>query len=69
MKKTTLLAAALLLAACGETTDPAEKFRDALPKPEAARVDTLQERGAGHRRRAGGASRRATRRCCSPSTP
>jgi hypothetical protein len=43
MKKTTLLAAALLLAACGETpSDPAQQFRDALPKAEAARVATYQ---------------------------
>jgi hypothetical protein len=42
MKKTTLLAAALLLAACAETTDPAETFRDALPKTEAVKVDTYQ---------------------------
>lgn len=43
MKKTTLLAAALLLAACGEATiDPAEEFREALPKVEAVEVATYQ---------------------------
>jgi hypothetical protein len=42
MKKTSLLAAALLLAACAETTDPAVAFRDALPSPEAAKVDTYR---------------------------
>ena len=42
MQKTSLLAAALLLAACAETPDPAEKFRDALPKAEAAKVETYQ---------------------------
>jgi hypothetical protein len=47
MQKTTLLAAALTLAACSETTtDPAETFRDALPKAEAARVDTYQSEAA-----------------------
>lgn len=46
MKKTmALLAAALVLAACAEI-DPAEKFRDALPKPEAVRVATPQDEGA-----------------------
>lgn len=42
MKKTTLLlAAAIALAACGPQ-DPAEKFRDALPKTEAVTVGTPQ---------------------------
>jgi hypothetical protein len=45
MKKTTaLLAAALVLAACGEV-DPAEQFRDALPKSQAVQVGTPQAEG------------------------
>jgi hypothetical protein len=46
MQKTSLLAAALLLAACAETPDPAARFRDALPKTEAAKVDTYQSEAA-----------------------
>ncbi len=42
MKKTTLLfTAAIALAACGQQ-DPAEKFRDALPKTQAVQVGTPQ---------------------------
>lgn len=45
MKKTTvLLAAALVLAACGEV-DPAQQFRDALPKSQAVQVGTPQTEG------------------------
>lgn len=43
MKTTTLLllaAAALFTAACGTETDPAEQFRDAMPKKEAIRIGT-----------------------------
>jgi len=43
-KTTTLLTAALVLAACGET-DPAQQFRDALPKPQAVQVATPQAEG------------------------
>ncbi len=47
MKKTTLLlAAAIVLAACGQT-DPAEKFRDALPKSQAVQVGTYQSDTSG----------------------
>lgn len=46
MKRTLLLAAALTLAACSDSsTDPAQQFRDALPKAEAAKVDTYQSEG------------------------
>lgn len=44
MTKKTLLAAALALAACVPAeTDPAQKFRDVLPKAEAVQVGTPQD--------------------------
>lgn len=46
MKKTIALIAALL-AACGtETQDPAQPYRDALPKAQAAKLGTYQDAGA-----------------------
>lgn len=46
MKKLTASLAALLLAACtAETDDPAQKFREALPKAQAAAIGTPQEEG------------------------
>ncbi len=46
MKKTATIAA-LLLAACGATnTDPAQQYRDALPKAATAHVGTYQDAGA-----------------------
>jgi hypothetical protein len=47
MKKITASLAALLVAACGtQTSDPVEKFRDALPKAEAVTVRTPQDEGS-----------------------
>ncbi len=47
MKKLTASLAALLVAACSNTeTDPAQKFRDALPKAEAVSIGTPQDAGA-----------------------
>jgi hypothetical protein len=47
MKKLTPAIAALLLAACGPAKqDPAQPYRDALPKAEAAHVGTYQDAGA-----------------------
>jgi hypothetical protein len=46
MTKTTLLAAALALAACVPAeTDPVQEMRDALPKPQAVQVGTPQDEG------------------------
>lgn len=43
MKKlTSLIAAALILAACGSTEDPAQQYRDALPKSETVQVGSPQ---------------------------
>ena len=42
MKKTLLLTAAIALAACG-SQDPADQFRDALPKTQAVQVGTPQD--------------------------
>jgi hypothetical protein len=47
MKKTTALLAALLATACGtETSDPVQSYRDAMPKPQAAKIGTYQDAGA-----------------------
>src|SRR5512133_1369821 len=46
MKKITASLAALVVAACGaQTTDPVQKFRDALPKADAVTVRTAQDAG------------------------
>ena len=46
MKKlSTLIAAALLLAACGSKEDPAQQYRDALPKSAAVQVGTPESEG------------------------
>jgi hypothetical protein len=46
MKKLTASLAALLLAACGAETDPAQQYRDALPKAQAVQLGTPQSEGA-----------------------
>ena len=46
MNKLTAIFAALALAACGKTDDPAQQFRDALPKAQAAKIGTYQDAGA-----------------------
>ncbi len=46
MKKLTASLAAVALAACGTQTDPAQQYRDALPKAQAAHVATYQDAGA-----------------------
>ncbi len=47
MKKITGTLAALLVAACGtQSTDPVQKFRDALPKAETVALGTPQDEGA-----------------------
>jgi hypothetical protein len=46
MKKlTSLIAAALILAACGSTEDPAQQYRDALPKEDAVQIGTPAAEG------------------------
>jgi len=46
MKKlSSLIAAALLLAACGASEDPANQYRDAMPKAGAVQVGTPQTEG------------------------
>jgi hypothetical protein len=47
MKKLNAILAALALAACNATEkDPAQQYRDALPKSQAAKVGTYQDAGA-----------------------
>ncbi len=45
MKKLTASLAALLVAACSTETDPAQKYRDALPKAQAVQLGTPQSDG------------------------
>jgi hypothetical protein len=46
MKKlTSLIAAALILAACGSAEDPAQQYRDALPKEDAVQVGSPEAEG------------------------
>lgn len=46
MKKLTATLAALLLAACAAEVDPAQKYRDALPKAQSVVLETYKTEGA-----------------------